>query len=279
MSGTILAGVMGWPVAHSRSPVLHGTWLARHRIRGAYVPLAVRPEKLEQALRALPALGFAGVNLTVPHKEAAAAIVDRLDPVAQRIGSVNMVTVLPDGSLEGRSTDGAGFIASLSQSSAWQPVDGRAITVIGAGGAARAIADALLRAGSARVRIVNRTEERGRALKRDLGTAIELWPWSLRHVALAGVSLVVNTTTLGMIGAPPLPLDLGVLPDRAVVTDIVYAPLETALLAAAKARGNPVVDGLGMLLHQARPAFARWFGVEPVVDEALRRAVLESTDA
>jgi shikimate dehydrogenase len=268
MTATILAGVMGWPIAHSRSPALHGTWLERHGIRGAYVPLAVRPERLEQALRALPALGFAGVNLTVPHKEAALGIVDRPDPTAARIGSVNMVTVLPDGALEGASTDGFGFMASLGT-----PEPGTAV-LLGAGGAARAIADALIQAGWPRLRVVNRSEARAEALARDLGPAIEPWPWSLRHVALANARLLVNTTVLGMTGQRPLDLDLDLLPDAATVVDIVYAPLETPLLASARARGNPAIDGLGMLLHQARPAFARWFGIEPVVDEALRRAVL-----
>jgi shikimate dehydrogenase len=270
----ILAGVMGWPIGHSRSPLLHGSWLTRHGIAGAYVPLAVQPERLEQALRALPALGFAGVNLTVPHKEAAARLVDRLDGTARRIGSVNMVTVLADGTLEGASTDGHGFMANLCALSDWRPKPGRPVVVIGAGGAARAVADALIQAGAEPVRVANRSAARTEALRRDLGPAIEPWAWSLRQEALAGATLLVNTTTLGMKGEAALPLDLTLLPVEAIVTDIVYTPLETPLLAAARARGNPVVDGLGMLLHQARPAFARWFGVEPTVDAALRQVVL-----
>jgi shikimate dehydrogenase len=269
-----LAGVMGWPISHSRSPVLHGTWLARHGVAGSYVPLAVRPEHLEQGLRALPVLGFAGVNLTVPHKEAAVGLVDVLTPTAARIGSVNMVTVLPDGRLEGASTDGDGFMASLRQALPdWRIAGGTAV-LIGAGGAARAIADALIEAGAGRVRVVNRSGRRSAALAADLGPRIEPWPWVLRHVASAGAALLVNTTVLGMIGQEALDLDLALLPYDAVVTDIVYTPLETELLARARARGHRAVDGLGMLLHQARPAFTRWFGTDPTVDEALRRAVL-----
>jgi shikimate dehydrogenase len=274
MSGTVLAGVMGWPIAHSRSPALHGAWLQRHGIAGAYIPLPVRPADLAQALRALPALGFAGVNLTVPHKEAAVALVDCLDPTAPRIGSVNMVTVLPDGRLEGASTDGIGFLASLKAALPTLPDPNRPVVLLGAGGAARAIADALIQTGIARIRVVNRGAARADALAADLGSAIEPWPWALRHVACAGASLLVNTTVLGMVGSPPLELDLALLPRDAAVMDIVYAPLETPLLAEARARGHLGIDGLGMLLHQARPAFHRWFGTAPEVDEALRRIVL-----
>ena len=276
MSRFGLAGVMGWPIGHSRSPALHGYWLERYRITGAYVPLAVPPERLEQALRALPALGFAGCNLTVPHKETAFRLVDHVDGAAARTGSVNLVIVRPDGSLEGRSTDGYGFVENLRQGAPdWQP--GRStVALLGAGGAARAIIAALLDAGETRIRVINRTDARTEALAKDLGTGIEVWPWTLRHIALAGCHLLVNTTILGMSGQPRLDLDLSLLPRHAIVSDIVYVPLETPLLAAARARGNTGVDGLGMLLHQARPAFAAWFGVDPAVDDGLRAAVLET---
>jgi shikimate dehydrogenase len=273
-----LGGVMGWPIGHSRSPVLHGHWLARYRIRGAYVPLAVRPERLGQALAALPALGFAGCNLTMPHKEAALAYLDHLEPLAARIGSANTVIVRPDGSLEGRSTDGYGFMRHLNRSSSWQPGHGPAL-LLGAGGAARAIAAALKDAGESLIRVVNRTDARACALADALGRGIEPWPWALRHVAVAGCRLVVNASTLGMAGEPPLELDLSLLPSDAIVADIVYTPLVTPLLAAAQARGNTAVDGLGMLLHQAEPGFAAWFGIVPVVDEAVRAAVLGSLGA
>ena len=275
MSGFRLAGVMGWPVGHSRSPVLHGHWLARHGIAGAYVPLAVRPEHLEQALRALPALGFAGCNLTVPHKEASARLVDHLDPAAARLGSVNTVLVRPDGTLEGRSTDGYGFLQNLRDGApSWRPGHGAA--VIGAGGAARAIVAALIDAGETRIRLANRTEAKAAALAEALGPTVEPWPWAERAAALTDCRLLVNTTSLGMTGQPPLDLDLAALPGDAIVTDIVYVPLETPLLAAARRRGNPTLDGLGMLLHQARPGFAGFFGIEPAVDAELRAAVLSS---
>jgi shikimate dehydrogenase len=276
MTGFTLAGVMGWPIGHSRSPVLHGYWLKRYGVAGSYVPLAVRPEHLRQAMRALPALGFSGCNVTVPHKESSFRLVDATDAAARRTGSVNLVIVRPDGTLEGRSTDGYGFVENLRQAApAWVPGQGT-VAMIGAGGAARAIAAALLDAGEAHIRVTNRTDSRAADLVRDLGPGLEAWPWSLRGAALAGCRLLVNATVLGMTGHEDLSLDLSLLPQAAIVCDIVYVPLETPLLAAARLRGNTVADGLGMLLHQARPAFASWFGVDPSVDDGLRRAVLET---
>ena len=270
---TRLAGIMGWPVAHSLSPRLHGHWLLRYGIDGAYVPLPVPPERLEQALSALPALGFAGVNLTIPHKEAAVSLVDRLSPRAKRIGAVNTVVVEADGMLSGDNTDGFGFIAALSESQVgWRAEAGPAV-VLGAGGAARAVAVALLDAGVPEVRLLNRTPERARALADDLGGSVHAVNWTARAAALDGAALLVNTTSLGMHGQPPLDLALDALPPRALVTDVVYTPLITPLLALAQARGNPVVDGLGMLLHQARPGFRAWFGVDPEVDDDLRAVV------
>jgi shikimate dehydrogenase len=271
---TRLAGVIGWPVAHSLSPRLHGHWLRRYAIDGVYVPLAVLPEHLEQALRALPILGFAGANLTLPHKEAAALVVDRRSPAAERIDAVNTVVVEPDGTLTGDNTDGYGFIASLIESGVgWRAEAGPAV-LLGAGGAARAVAVALLGAGVREVRLLNRTPDRARALAEALGGPIHVVPWQERSAALDGAALLVNTTSLGMANQPPLVLALDALPRTAVVTDIVYTPLITALLAVARSRGNPVVDGLGMLLHQARPGFRAWFGVDPAVDAELRAAVL-----
>ena len=275
----VLAGIMGWPVGHSLSPRLHGFWLRQHRIDGAYVPLAVEPGNLAQALHALPALGFRGVNLTIPHKEPALAVVDRITPAAARIGAVNTVIVGPDGLL-GDNTDGYGFMASLAAGApGWRAADGPA-ALLGAGGAARAIAVALIDAGAPELRLVNRTQERAEALAgqigdiaREHGAALAVLPWQGGD-ALAGASLLVNTTSLGMTGQPPLEIDLQSLPRAALVTDIVYSPLETGLLAAARARGHAVVDGLGMLLHQARPGFHAWFGVDPEVSEALCATVL-----
>lgn len=272
---TRLAGVMGWPIGHSRSPQLHGHWLRRYGIDGAYLPLAVSPDRLEAALRGLPALGFRGCNVTIPHKEAVAGLVDTLDPTARRIGAVNTVTVAPDGTLAGSNTDGFGFLENLKQGAAHWRADAGPALVIGAGGAARGVLAALLDDGADRIRLANRTEERARDLAQSLDPQrIEPVRWEERTDAMADVALLVNTTSQGMEGQPPLDLPLAALPDKAVVTDLVYTPLMTPLLAAAADRGNPIVDGVGMLLHQARPGFAAWFGVDPVVDSALRRAVL-----
>ncbi len=268
------AGVMGWPIGHSRSPALHGWWLALHGIDGVYVPMAVRPEDLAAALRALPILGFAGCNLTIPHKEPALTLVDRLDEIAARVGAVNTIVIGADGSLEGRNTDGYGFIASLRAAQAdWSARRGPAM-VIGAGGAARAIIAALLDEGVPEIRLVNRTGERAAALAAEFGPLIRPIAWTGRCAALDEAALLVNTTSQGMGGEAALDLELDRLPQWALVTDLVYSPLETPLLAAAQRRGNPVVDGLGMLLHQARPGFAAWFGVVPAVTPELRAAVL-----
>ena len=268
-----VAGVMGWPVGHSRSPLLHGHWLDRHGIDGAYVPMAVPPDALERAIRALPALGFRGCNLTVPHKEAALAFVDEVEPQARRIGAINTLVVHGE-RIEGRNTDGIGFVENLRAGHAGWRADAGPVLVLGAGGASRAVIVALAEAGAPEIRLANRSPERAEALAAEFGAPVAAVAWEKRADALEGAALVVNTTTLGMAGQPPLDLDLGGLGRDALVTDIVYTPLETDLLARARARGNPVVDGLGMLLHQARPGFAAWFGTEPAVDEDLRRAVL-----
>lgn len=269
-----LAGVMGWPVAHSRSPRVHGFWLERYGVDGAYVPLPVAPEKLADSLRALPGLGFAGVNLTVPHKETALAAVDALADGARRIGAVNMVTVDDTGGLVGDNSDAFGFIENLRQGApGWSAAAGPAV-VLGAGGAARAVCVALADAGVAEIRVVNRTAARAEALAGDLDGSLVVCSWNERNDVLAGAALLVNATTLGMTGAPALAIDLAGLAADAVVNDIVYVPLETPLLAAARAAGRRAVDGLGMLLHQARPGFAAWFGVEPEVTPELRTFVL-----
>ncbi len=273
---TRLAGVLGWPVAHSRSPAIHGHWLAQHGLDGAYLPLPVHPDRLETALRGLSALGFRGANVTVPHKVATCAAMDRLDAVAGRIGAVNTIICHDDGSLEGRNTDAYGFSAALTQAVPdWRPAAAPAV-VLGAGGAARAVVVALLDAGVPALRLCNRSREKAEALAAALGGPIEIIAWEDRASALAGAGLVVNTTSLGMTGKPPLEIDLDDLPAAAVVTDIVYTPLETSLLAAARGRGNPVVDGLGMLLHQAVPGFAAWYGTTPHVTPELYAAIAAS---
>ncbi len=273
------AGVMGWPVAQSRSPVLHGFWLTQYQIEGSYDRLPVPPDALERALRALPGRGFAGCNLTIPHKEHALTLLDRLDGAARRIGAVNTVVVAADGTLEGHNTDAFGFHASLAAAvPGWDAASGPAV-VLGAGGAARAVTAALLDYRVPEIRLINRHRPRAEALAAALGGPVEVVDWVQRAAALAGAALLVNTTSLGMTGQPPLDIALDDLPRAALVNDIVYVPLETPLLTAARARGNPVVDGLGMLLHQARPGFAAWFGVEPEVTPALRACVLASLEA
>ena len=260
-----LAGVLGWPVAHSRSPRLHGFWLERHGIDGAYLPLPVRPDRFAGAVRALADLGFRGANVTIPHKEAAFAVCDRVDRSAHRAGAVNTLVFREDGRVEGSNTDGFGFLENLRAAlPGWSAASGPAV-LLGAGGSARAIAAALLDAGCPRLTLVNRTPARAEALARALGGPIAV----ADRPPLAEAALLVNTTSLGMQGQPPLDLDLSPLPPGAVVADIVYVPLETPLLARARARGLAAVGGLGMLLHQARPGFEAWFGVAPVVDAAL----------
>jgi len=274
-----LAGIMGWPVAHSRSPALHGFWLAEHGIDGVYVPLAVEPSRIEQALRALPALGFRGCNLTIPHKQAALAVMDRVDPFARRIGAMNTVIVAADGSLEGSNTDVFGFRENLrEQAPNWDAKAGPAV-VLGGGGSARSVVAALIAAGAPEIRLVNRTAAHAEALARDLAQAearITIHAWETRNAVLRDAGILVNTTSLGMDKEPPLHIDINGLPLSAVVVDIVYVPLETGLLAAARQRGHPVVDGLGMLLHQGRPGFEAWFGVAVGVTPALRAAILRT---
>ena len=273
-----LAGVAGWPIGHSRSPRLHNFWLRRHGIDGAYLPLAIAPENFAAAIRALPKLGFAGCNVTLPHKEAALAIVDRADPAARRMGGLNTIVVAEDGSLDGFSTDGFGFLQALADGAPDLDLSAGPAVLIGAGGSAKAVAFALLDAGVPELIILNRSEARAGALANTLAEtergAVTIGPWKERAAWLASANLLVNCTTQGMQGQPALDLTLDDLPAAAVVMDAVYTPLHTPLLAAAQTRGNAIVDGLGMLLHQARPGFAAWFGPEPVVDGEVRDHVM-----
>jgi shikimate dehydrogenase len=260
---------MGWPVAHSRSPIIHNHWIAEHGLRGSYVLLPVAPENLEQALRALPVLGFSGCNLTIPHKVAALDIVDRVDTLAQRIGAINCIVVEADGSLSGRNTDAFGYIQSLLDAKPdWQANAGPAL-VLGAGGAARAVVAGLLDSGVPAIRLTNRSPEKTHELVEAFGPRVVAVDWAERHAAVDGAALLVNTTNLGMQGQPALDLDLSALGPQTLVSDVIYVPLETPLLAAAKSRGNATVNGLGMLLNQARPAFEAWFGVMPTISGTL----------
>lgn len=271
----VLAGVMGWPVAHTRSPAIHNHWIAHLGLKGAYVQLPVMPEQLEAAVRGLPALGFAGCNVTVPHKVNIMRLVDELHPSAQRIGAINTIVVSPDGRLSGMNNDGVGYIQSLrDRDPAWR-ADRGPVLVLGAGGAARAIVASLLDEGATEVRLANRTPERAQVLAQALGDPrIQLVNWQDRNEAMAGVQLLVNTTTQGMHGQTELELRLDALPAQAWVSDAIYIPLETPLLSAARLRGHVTVNGLGMLLNQARPAFHAWFGVMPEITPALLRDVM-----
>ncbi len=265
-----IAGIMGWPVEHSRSPRLHNYWLGRYGIDGVYIPFAVEPDQLEASLRALPGLGIRGTNVTVPHKERAFAVVDEADGIARRIGAANTIEVAADGLLRATNTDGFGFTEALrARVPGWAPESGPAV-VIGAGGAARAVLVALQDLGVPEIRVVNRTRERADAVIAEFGAPLIAAAWTEREAALEGAALLVNTTTLGMEGGNALELRLDALPVDAVVNDIVYVPLRTPLLAAAESRGNVAVDGLEMLLHQARPGFAAWFGHAPEVTDDLR---------
>ena len=269
----VLTGVMGWPVAHTRSPAIHNHWIAQYSLKGAYVQLPVQPQNLEAAIRGLPALGFAGCNITVPHKVNAMQLMDTLHPAARRVAAINTVVVQADGSLLGMNNDGYGYIQSLRDAQPdWRGDAGPAL-VVGAGGAARAIVVALLDEGVPEVRLCNRTQEKAQALKDAFGDRVTVVPWAERNSAMAGVRLLVNTTTQGMHGQPALDVALDDLPAEALVSDAIYIPLETPLLAAARQRGHQTVNGLGMLLNQARPAFQAWFGVQPELTPGLIAAV------
>ncbi len=271
-----LAGVLGWPVGHSRSPLLHNYWFERYQIDGVYIPLGVSPANLAAVVDALSKMGCLGVNVTLPHKETVLQLVDRLEPLAAAIGAVNTILIDPDGTTTGCNTDGIGFLAHLEASVPdWQTRVNK-VVLIGAGGAARALAATFIASGTAELCLVNRTLERARALLDRLdhqGTRAEAHLWAERHEALEGADFLVNTSSLGMTGQPPLELELSRLPPSAIVADIVYAPLITPLLAAAAARGHATVDGLGMLLHQAVPGFSHWGGVTAEVDAATRAVV------
>lgn len=269
----LLAGVMGWPVMHSRSPMLHNYWFQRHQLAGTYVPLAIEPEGLAAALRALHPLGFAGCNLTIPHKQQAMTIVDEVDEVAKRIGAISCVVVRADGSLAGSNNDCYGFIHNIKQEQPGWRADAGPVVVIGAGGGSRAVCYSLAQEGAKEIRLVNRGFDRAQGIAEEFGGPIKALPWEQRHDALEGAAMVVNTTSQGMVGQPALDIKLDKLPTSALAADIIYIPLETPFLAAARQRGNRTVNGLGMLLHQGRPAWKAWFGIEPEVTPELRTMV------
>ena len=271
-----LAGVIGHPVAHSRSPALHGYWLKRYGIKGHYIPMDIGQADLAEALKFLPKLGFVGLNVTIPHKEAALQLADIVSDRAALIGAANTLIFRKDGKVYADNTDGAGFMTNLRQNApAWVPQAGPA-AILGAGGAARAVVAALFEVGVPEIRVANRTKPRAEALRADFGAKLTVYDWTQAGQMLDGAALVVNTTSLGMPGKPDFRVSLDALGRHAVVTDVVYTPLRTPLLIAAEARGCTTVDGLGMLLHQAAPGFERWFDHRPDVDEATRQAVLSA---
>jgi shikimate dehydrogenase len=275
MSGAVpLAGVIGWPVAHSRSPALHGHWLTRYGIRGYYVPLAVPPENLAEVLAAMPHMGFRGANVTLPHKQTALALSTETTGRARAIGAANTLVFLSSGGFRADNTDGLGFLGNLRQARpGWVAAAGPAL-VLGAGGAARAVLAALLDEGAPEIRLANRTPARAAALADAFGPNVRIVAWEAAGEAMRGAATIVNTTSLGMSGQAPLDLGFEAAEPHALVTDIVYEPLVTPFLARAAAAGLATVDGLGMLLHQAAPGFEAWFGRRPEIDDALRRAVL-----
>jgi len=268
-----IAGLLGWPVAHSRSPVIHNHWLQRYGIPGRYVLFPVPPESLAAALHGMAALSLRGCNVTTPHKQAVMPFIQHVDPLARRIGAVNTIVVEKDGTLTGFNNDGNGFVQSLRDARpGWRP-DAGPIVVVGAGGAARAVVASLADQGAREIRLVNRTLERAQALAAEYGPPVRAYAWDDRAELLAGAALLANTTDRGMNGKPALDLDLAGLPADAIVGDLIYTPPETPLLAAARARGNQTVNGLGLLLNQARPAFNAWFGTMPEITPELVRAV------
>jgi shikimate dehydrogenase len=269
----LLAAVMGWPISQSRSPALHNYWIAQHGLAGSYVPLAIPPERLEGALRALPALNFSGCNLTTPLKQDALRIVDEVDITAKTIGAISCVVVRPDGSLAGSNNDWYGFVHNILELAPDWRADAGPAVVIGAGGGARAVIYGLMQRGAKEIRLCNRTVTRAQRLAGEFGEPVTVVPWSERHDALDGAATLVNATSQGMIGQPPLDLALDQLPKSALVNDIVYIPRETPLIVAARERGNRAVTGLGMLLHQGVPAWKLWFGIEPKVTADLRAAI------
>lgn len=270
----ILAGVVGWPISQSKSPALHGHWLRRYDINGHYVPIPLAPDNFESGIRALPKLGFRGVNVTIPYKENALALATSISDRAALIGAANTLIFRDNGGIRADNTDGYGFLKNLEQSYPdWDAKDGPAV-VFGAGGAARAVVSALLTAGAPEVRISNRTRHRADNLRDQFGAKVTVVDWAKVNDALDGAATVVNSTSLGMVGQPPLKVRISAAPRSALVTDLVYNPIQTELLEDAIGRGMRVVDGVGMLLHQAVPGFEAWFDVRPEVDRDLRHAVL-----
>jgi shikimate dehydrogenase len=271
-----MAGVLGWPVMHSRSPLMHNYWMEQQGLAGTYVFLEIKPGTLAPALRALHPLGFSGCNLTIPHKLDAMTIVDEVDDVAKKIGAISCVVVREDGSLFGTNHDWLGFLGNVKQQQPGWRADEGPIAVIGAGGGGRAVVYALLQEGATEIRLINRTRAKAELIAEQFGGPITVLPWEDRHDALEGVAMAVNVTSQGMVGEAALDLRLDRLSESALAADIIYTPLESPFLAACRQLGNRTVNGLGMLLHQGIPAWKMWFGVEPTVTAELRELMERS---
>lgn len=268
-----LAGVIGSPIAHSRSPLLHNYWLKRYGLKGHYIPMDIAQADLRDVLRMLPKMGFVGLNVTIPHKETVLALADIVTDRAALIGAANTLIFRADGKIHADNTDGSGFIANLRQNAPnWDAKSGPAM-VFGAGGAARAVIAALIEVGAPEIRIANRTRARADALRADFGAKVTVVDWVQSAHTVDDAATVVNTTSLGMVGKPEFNVNLSQINPKALVNDLVYTPIQTEFLTAAAGRGCKTVDGLGMLLHQAAPGFERWFGHRPEVDEETRDTV------
>lgn len=276
MSDTIKAAVIGHPIKHSKSPIIHNYWIEKSGANGSYEAIDIAPDNLKDGVQKLIDDSYAGFNVTIPHKESILELCDEVDGNVELCGAVNTV-VIKDGKLIGHNTDSFGFLTNIKEANPDFNFEDSPCVVIGAGGAARAVVSGLIGHRVPEVILVNRTPERAEKIAEEIGLntdLVEVADWDERHDVLQWAGLLVNASSLGMEGQPPLDLNLDALSTEAVVNDIVYSPLETDLLKAAKARGNPTVTGIGMLLHQARPAFYEWFGVMPNVDEELERLVL-----
>jgi len=271
-----MAGVMGWPVMHSRSPMMHNYWMKQQGMKGTYVFLGIKPEGLESALRALHPLGFSGCNLTIPHKLDAMTMVDEVDDTAIKIGAISCVIVREDGTLSGTNNDWLGFLGNLKHQQPDWRADSGPCTVIGAGGGGRAVVYGLLEEGAKEVRLVNRTQHNAERIAEDFNGPISVYPWKERNSLLEGAATVINVTNQGMVGEASLDITLEKLAPDALAADIIYTPLESPFLTAAAERQNKTVNGLGMLLHQGPPAWKRWFGIEPTVTNELRGMMEQS---
>ena len=270
----LLAGVIGDPILHSKSPILHRFWLNQNNINGHYIPLKVSKMNLELVLKTLPKMGFSGVNVTVPHKESVLKIANEITQSASQIGSANTLTFLPCGGFKADNTDGYGFLKNLEETeTTWDPLNAK-VLILGAGGASRAVISALLNSGVSKIVITNRTHERANELKEYFDRKIDVIKWNEKEQFLGEINTLVNTTTLGMLGCENLDLPLPSINKGTIVLDLVYNPIKTTLLQNAEKQGCKIIDGLGMLLHQATPGFKEWFGVEPKITNEIRKRIL-----